>query len=423
MSGNMESSSAPTVTIDRRHLDVLVRRANAEYVYHPPGESLVCISQAEYDALIQSRRQHETLKQNLMVSGMGSDDLATLCEEDITAEAQVSEDLNSIPSPSLPAVTPKRDVYNITPYRKETVRGARLDQSPFNPYPGPVQRNQLPQSRKHAVGGSSKGIIVLSNSSADLECTQFADPNPHRTQPSSVAARGERNKIPVKGQRSVLLTYLPGGTTWLDVTSAIRGGALAEIYLPATGHYAIVSFLREEDARTFMKHAEQNDVYIKREKVPIKWAHRQFWLSPHAARKAAIGATRNLIICNCGEEFTEDEIRADLEHIHRLVIIKVDFGGGNCYIKTNSIDCALFAMSCMQSRRKYKSSKIVWDVDECDRPVRASQEAQVRETAQPVGLKQASAKKLSVSMQNRFALLSLCDSNDSEMWGNKDTSI
>lgn len=47
---------------------------------------------------------------------------------------------------------------------------------------------------------------------------------------------------------------------------------------------------------------------------------------------------------------TRQGIKDDLEHIHNLVVIKVEFVGGSCYIKTNSVHNAMFARSCMMSR-------------------------------------------------------------------------
>ncbi len=47
---------------------------------------------------------------------------------------------------------------------------------------------------------------------------------------------------------------------------------------------------------------------------------------------------------------TEDIIRDDLEHIHNLVVIKVEFVGSSCYIRTNSVHNAMFARTCMMSR-------------------------------------------------------------------------
>lgn len=122
--------------------------------------------------------------------------------------------------------------------------------------------------------------------------------------------------------------------------------------------------------------------------VEIRWNDRQFILPGHVASKVGIGATRNLVIRRCDPRFTESVqslrfleptqflfscilefsciqcfrvrccllthtrqgIRDDLEHIHNLVVIKVDFIGGSCYIKTNSVHNAMFARSCMMSR-------------------------------------------------------------------------
>lgn len=63
------------------------------------------------------------------------------------------------------------------------------------------------------------------------------------------------------------------------------------------------------------------------------------------------GATRNLIIRGVNKaRHTEESIREDLDHIHNLVVIKVEFIGNDCHIKTNSVNYALFARTCMMSR-------------------------------------------------------------------------
>lgn len=63
-----------------------------------------------------------------------------------------------------------------------------------------------------------------------------------------------------------------------------------------------------------------------------------------------MGATRNLVIRRYDPRITEQTIRDDLDHIHNLVIIKVEFVGGSCYIRTNSVNNAMFARTCMMSR-------------------------------------------------------------------------
>lgn len=63
------------------------------------------------------------------------------------------------------------------------------------------------------------------------------------------------------------------------------------------------------------------------------------------------------MIRRCGRQLTEDEIREDLEHIHNLVVVRVEFILDNCYISTNSVACASFARTCMMSRLYVWSNK------------------------------------------------------------------
>jgi hypothetical protein len=85
--------------------------------------------------------------------------------------------------------------------------------------------------------------------------------------------------------------------------------------------------------------------------VIAKWNERQFSLAKHAIGKISGGATRNLVLRNINRSrHTEESIREDLDHIHNLVVIKVEFIGDSCHIETNSINYALFARTCMMSR-------------------------------------------------------------------------
>lgn len=86
------------------------------------------------------------------------------------------------------------------------------------------------------------------------------------------------------------------------------------------------------------------------DQIFIKWADRHFILPGHVANKIAVGATRNLVIRRCSAHHTENSIREDMEHIHNLVVIKVEFVGGSCFVKTNSVHNAMFARTCMMSR-------------------------------------------------------------------------
>ena len=96
---------------------------------------------------------------------------------------------------------------------------------------------------------------------------------------------------------------------------------------------------------------------------------------------------------------TEESIREDLDHIHNLVVISVKFKQGSAYISTNSVHNALFARSCMMSRRTYKGMRIWFSPDDCAEPL--------------VKINTMSKKKIHPSPNrpttrpNRFQLLSL----------------
>ncbi len=78
-------------------------------------------------------------------------------------------------------------------------------------------------------------------------------------------------------------------------------------------------------------------------------------LPGHVANKIGMGATRNLVVHGYDNRHTEDVVRDDLEHIHNLVVVKVEFIGGNCYIGLNSVHNAIYARQCMLSRLQVKS--------------------------------------------------------------------
>ena len=91
----------------------------------------------------------------------------------------------------------------------------------------------------------------------------------------------------------------------------------------------------------------------------------------HTARLIQSGVTRNLVIRFPTPDLTADSIRQDLEHIHRLDVVSIDFVKGHAYVSLNSVHLALKAKSCMISRLKYKRTRIEHFPDECDQPLPA----------------------------------------------------
>jgi hypothetical protein len=182
-------------------------------------------------------------------------------------------------------------------------------------------------------------------------------------------AQSQRPRFERQCTRTVQLMNLPDGTTHGDITAVVRGGILLDIFLRTHDRSATVSFLNAADARAFYDHIRRHDLYIRSKRVrhlnakrclicadgfhqvEVRWNERHFILPGHVAGKIGIGATRNLIIRRCGSQHTEEAIRDDLEHIHNLVVISINFAGGDCYIRTNSVHNAMFARTCMMSRQ------------------------------------------------------------------------
>lgn len=78
--------------------------------------------------------------------------------------------------------------------------------------------------------------------------------------------------------RSILLSKLPDNTTHADITDAVRGGQLLDIYLRSNDRTAAVSFLLAADARAFYDHVKRHDLYINHKRVSGPGTNR-FWCS------------------------------------------------------------------------------------------------------------------------------------------------
>lgn len=100
----------------------------------------------------------------------------------------------------------------------------------------------------------------------------------------------------------------------------------------------------------------------------------------------------------------EAQIRIDMEHIHNLVIVDIKFRNGDAYVSTNSIHNALFARTCMMSRKEYKGCKIEFFPDECDVPLPA---IQPKHAYSRVTSAQTGPIKKKAPISNRFDMLNI----------------
>lgn len=67
--------------------------------------------------------------------------------------------------------------------------------------------------------------------------------------------------------RSLLLSNLAEGTSHADITSAVRGGQLLEVFMRPQGKYANVSFVHAQDAGAFYEYVRRHGLYISQKRV------------------------------------------------------------------------------------------------------------------------------------------------------------
>jgi hypothetical protein len=82
-----------------------------------------------------------------------------------------------------------------------------------------------------------------------------------------VKPQGQRQQFERQCARTLLLSNLAGGTTHSDITNAVRGGMLLDVFLRNHERSATVSFLKPEDARRFYDHVRRHDLYIRDKRV------------------------------------------------------------------------------------------------------------------------------------------------------------
>ncbi|KAK3401011.1 hypothetical protein B0T20DRAFT_405775 [Sordaria brevicollis] len=396
------------VTIDREHYNVLVRRAqfNSEAFNHNQTQG-VTISQTEYDNLNLISRQYANLKRNLMRGGVVEETINLLSQDDATIQG------GYVPEASQPEKAPESTT--------------QVDKAPARPSPPGFDKpkTSAPKPQQEARQKSYSGYSGHNESYHTGGQSGFAEGDEDELDEEESfydevhspdgpgGPEGGSDDKPRKQQqfdrqctRTVQLCNLSENTTHADITNAVRGGMLLDVFIRTHDRSATVSFLHAADARKFFEHVRKNDLYIKNKRVDIKWCDRQFVLPGHMAGKIAQGATRNLVIRRCGSKFTEESIREDLDHIHNLAVINVEFTGGHCFISLNAVHIAVYARTCMLSRLKYKTYRIDWVVDECAQPYdRLPAPKQPKEPSLPKPTAPA----------NRFQLLNLEDDGEDEI--------
>ncbi|KAK0646128.1 hypothetical protein B0T16DRAFT_412697 [Cercophora newfieldiana] len=342
----------------------------------------------------------ENLRRNLVRGGVGDDTIALLSQDD-----QTMQESNGTATPS-GAETITEDggasLRTTTP-RPQSTYVAQSNAATYGQLNG--RENGAGHHHSHSAGaGAGNSWADASGDAEDDVSYGDASPASGVVGANYTKPQPNRPQFDRESTRTVLLMNLPEGTTHADITNAVRGGMLLDVFLRTNERSAAVSFLYAAEARGFFDHVRKHDLYIKNKRIEIKWSDRQFTLPGHVASHIGKGASRNLVVHRYDGRHTEESVREDLDHIHNLVVVGVEFSNGSCHIKLNSVHNALYAKNCMMSRLKYKGTKIEWDVDECAQPYAPVAPKPRREVSQP---------KKAPAAANRFQLLNI-DSDDDE---------
>jgi len=145
----------------------------------------------------------------------------------------------------------------------------------------------------------------------------------------------------------------------------------------------------------------------------VRWNEHQFSLTPYVGHKIAAGASRNLVLRDAAHVAKIADIREHMEHIHKFEIVDIVTRGRDIYVYTNSVHNALFARTCMMSRRPYKGLKIEFFPDECAAPL-------PRRMIHGNQTKATTTASKSQAPKNLFEMLSLDSDGENRVPGRED---
>ncbi|KAL6862069.1 hypothetical protein J3F83DRAFT_716887 [Trichoderma novae-zelandiae] len=366
----------------------------------PQPEDTVTILRTDYEHLVLTAQNHSNLCRCLLNADI--------------EDAGVIEALNaSLTSPAIqyPTATPSQHVYNANAPSFEPVSCADaphdFDEKSFtassSPYVDYARHGIYPFPPPRSLLGSQHRSEIASTATYD-SFENSSDEGGDDDEEASDALHHVISSLTLSQEpafRSVQLLNVPEHANYADVVPLVRGGILFDLSIIRRAGTATITFADVAAAAAYYAHVRENDLYIKSKRVEIRWSDRFQTLHEHFSKRIANGATRNLVMRKCNASHTEASIRKDLEHIHNLKVVGIDFCDGDCHISTNSVPSAMYARTCMMSRLKYKGCRIEWDVDECAQPLNQMPVMSRRRAPFPVAPVARSIRTTS----NRFQLL------------------
>ncbi|KXS94686.1 hypothetical protein AC578_10367 [Pseudocercospora eumusae] len=371
------------VTVDKSYFDALLRRADfhtSAHILARQDAASVAISKAEYDSLLRDSRHFHLLKHSLFQGGLTPDSLALLIKPNIDSWP---DEYNDTPPAYANHHTPSPNVGASAPSFSALSGCANLHRESLQP----VSAGQRAADARRRLSNPPSPSSLPDHADFD-EADSFIDDHVH------VDATHTTNAAPL---RTLYLSGFAPNTTYRDLLTVIKGGKLLNINMRSE-RSATVTFA--DGAADFLAWVKRHDIYLHSKRIDFKWADRQYHLNNHIQNKLANGATRNILIRSAVEKgFTEAQIRADMDHIHNLIVIDVTFKAGNAYVATNSVHNALFARTCMMSRTAYRGCKIEFFPDECDMPLPTRATITKPLSQEPI--------KKTMSLSNRFDMLNV----------------
>ncbi|PNP81975.1 hypothetical protein FNYG_05001 [Fusarium nygamai] len=361
----------------------------------------VYVPQEEYQSLLAIAHQYVYLRQNLIAQGLNEATVDTLCLQKQAGDAPPYAPEQFEPSP--PATFTCKEQTSTFPVQSNTASGCLTEDQGFR-LNGSWQPNASYRSSTYPGGSINHKRPGYFQDNKRPEIKEWF----------------ERS-----AQRSVLLLNVPDGITHGDVAAVIRGGPVLEIFLRSKDNTATVSFLHEADACAFIENCRTAGLYIKDRKIHTKWSDYQFTLSGQVAHHIRKGGSRNFVIRKRDPNLTTQAIRDDLEHIHNLHVISIEFEKDSCFISTNAVHGAIYARTCLQSRVEYRASRIEWYADECAQPfqrISSAFHAPVPDVKPQRSVIPAHPSRKDL-MGNRFQLLDLSDSEGSNGDDSSDDSF
>jgi len=110
------------------------------------------------------------------------------------------------------------------------------------------------------------------NAPSEIETPTETPPGANYVKPQNQRQQYERQCL-----RTVQLTGLADGTTHAELTNAVRGGVLLDIFLRGHERSATISFLHPAEAKQFYDHVRRHDLYIRNKRVRMLERRHGHW--------------------------------------------------------------------------------------------------------------------------------------------------